>query len=179
MLGSKVASFVSIKLSISFWLMPWASRNASVHPVGLRASNLSARRCSLLSLTTGLHSVFPLNLAVPQVQLRVQSCVGVVSAPGHGGSGGLSSRARRRDRIWPPLHRRDLQRRSLPGIDPGSRCSPTRPLQRVRPATAVCYLQRDVFIKRRALDWLPAVVHQRRPHCAFPPFTTPLPAPGS
>jgi hypothetical protein len=49
---------------------------------------------------------------------------------------GLSSRARWRDRVWPPPHRRDLQRRSLPRIDPTARCAPiaagrrsTSPLQ--------------------------------------------------
>jgi hypothetical protein len=40
-LGSKVASFARMSTSIWFWLIPWASRNASVHPVGWRTSNLS------------------------------------------------------------------------------------------------------------------------------------------
>jgi hypothetical protein len=31
-------------------------------------------------------------------------------------------------------------------------------------AEAVCFLQRDVFIKRSGLDWLPAIVHWGRPH---------------
>jgi hypothetical protein len=89
------------------------------------------------------------------------------------GSGGASFGARRARRpvvVWPPPHRRDLQRISLPGIDPASRCSPTRPLERVRAATAIGYLQRDVFIKRRGLDWIPAVVYARRWHfiSAFP-----------
>jgi hypothetical protein len=92
---------------------------------------------------------------------------------------GMSSWARRRNGIWPPPHRRDLQRRSLPRIDPASRRSPTWPLERIRPATAVCYLQRDVFIQRCGLDWKPSVVYQRRPHCAFPRFTYRLPALGS
>jgi hypothetical protein len=74
------------------------------------------------------------------------------------GNGGMSSRARRRDRVCPPLHRRDLQRSPLPRIDPASRRSPTRPLEYVRVAAAVRYLQRDVFIKRSALDWFPAIV---------------------
>jgi hypothetical protein len=93
-------------------------------------------------------------------------------------AGRMSSWARWRDGIWPPLHRRDFERCSLPRIDPPSRCSPTWPLERVRPATAVCYLQRDVFIKRCGLDWKPSVVYQRRPHCAFPRFTNRLHAPG-
>jgi hypothetical protein len=81
--------------------------------------------------------------------------------------GGMSSRARRRNSVWPPLHRRDLQRRSLPRIDPATCCAPTRPLERIRGAAAVCYLQRDVFIKRSGLDWIPAIV-ARRSHCTFP-----------
>ena len=76
---------------------------------------------------------------------------------------GLSSRARRRDRERPSPHRRDLQRVSLPRIDPASRCSPTWPLKDVRVATAVCYLQRDVFIERRGLDWIPPII-ARWPH---------------
>jgi hypothetical protein len=53
--------------------------------------------------------------------------------------------------VWPPA-RRDLQRVSLPRIDPASRREPTRPSDCIRRATAVCYLHRDVFIKRSALD---------------------------
>jgi hypothetical protein len=81
---------------------------------------------------------------------------------------GISSRARRRDRVWPPLHRRDVQRRSLPRIDPATRCAPTWPLERIRCATAVCYLQRDIFIKRSGLDCIPTIVHSRWSHCAVP-----------
>jgi hypothetical protein len=84
---------------------------------------------------------------------------------------GLSSRARRRDRVWPPPYRRDLERVSLPRVDPARRCSPTRPLQYIRPTAAVCYLQRDVFIERGALDWIPAIVHLGRPHCALSQFS--------
>jgi hypothetical protein len=69
----------------------------------------------------------------------------------------------RRNRVWPPLHRRDLQRRSLPRIDPADRCVPTWPLERIRRATAICHLQRDVFIKRSGLDLIPAIV-ARWPH---------------
>jgi hypothetical protein len=72
---------------------------------------------------------------------------------------GLSSRSRRPGIVWPPPHRRDLQRRSFPRTDPATHCSPTWPLQCIRPTAAVCYLQRDVFIKRSALDWIPAVVY--------------------
>jgi hypothetical protein len=79
----------------------------------------------------------------------------------------MSSRSGRRDRVWPPPHRRDLQRRSLPRTDPAPRCAPTWPLQRIRPAAAVGYLQRDVFIKRSGLDRIPAKV-ARRPHYAVP-----------
>jgi hypothetical protein len=79
-----------------------------------------------------------------------------------------SSRARRRDRVWPPPHRRHLERRSLPRIDPAGRCSPTWPLERIRCAATVCYLQRDIFIERNALDWIPAVVCARRLHYAVP-----------
>jgi hypothetical protein len=35
---------------------------------------------------------------------------------------GMSSRARRRDRVWPPPHRRDLQRRSLRYAAPLTNC---------------------------------------------------------
>jgi hypothetical protein len=84
-------------------------------------------------------------------------------------SDGVSSRARRWDKVWPPAHRRDLQRRSLPRIDPAGRCAPTWPLERIRRATAVCYLQRDVFIERSGLDWIPAIV-AGWPHCTFSSF---------
>jgi hypothetical protein len=72
----------------------------------------------------------------------------------------------RRNRVWPPLHRRDLQRRSLPRIDPADRCVPTWPLERIRRATAICHLQRDVF-KRSGLDLIPTNV-SRRSHYTFP-----------
>jgi hypothetical protein len=55
-------------------------------------------------------------------------------------------------------------------IYPATRCKPTWPVERIRPAATVCYLQRDVFIKRSALDWIPAIVHLRWPHCAFSRF---------
>jgi hypothetical protein len=79
----------------------------------------------------------------------------------------LPARARRRDGVRPPLHRRDLQRRSLPRIDPADRGAPARPLEYVRVAAAVRYLKRDVFIKRSGLDRIPAIV-ARRPHSIFP-----------
>jgi hypothetical protein len=73
--------------------------------------------------------------------------------------------------VWPPAHWRDLQWRSLPRIDPATRRAPTWPAKRIRPAATVCYPQRDVFIERRALDWIPAIVHLRRPHCALSQFS--------
>ena len=88
----------------------------------------------------------------------------LVGASGRGEVAGFSSRAgQRRDRERPPFHRRDLQRRSLPRIDPPARGMPTWPLERVRCAAAVRYLQRDVFIKRSAVDRIPTLV-ARRPH---------------
>ena len=81
-------------------------------------------------------------------------------------SGGMSSRARRRDRVWPPPHRRDLKGCSLPRVDPATRCSPTWPLKRIWRATAVSYLQRDVFVERSALNRIPAML-ARRPHYQF------------
>jgi hypothetical protein len=90
-----------------------------------------------------------------------------IGMPRAQGSGGPSFRARRVRRpvvVWPPAHRRDLKRRSLPRIDPATRRAPTWPAKRIRPAATVCYPQRDVFIERRALDWIPAIVHLRRPH---------------
>jgi hypothetical protein len=84
-----------------------------------------------------------------------------------GESGRMSSRARRWDGVGPPPYWRDLERRSRFRIDPASRCSPTWPLERIRRTAAVCYLQRDVFIERSALDWIPAMV-ARREHYQFP-----------
>jgi hypothetical protein len=72
----------------------------------------------------------------------------------------MSSRARLAE-IWPPAHRRDLQRRSLPRIDPAARHSPTWPLERIRRAATVGHLQRNVFIDRSALDRIPTVVARR------------------
>jgi hypothetical protein len=95
---------------------------------------------------------------------------GVISSAAHAPPAGQragSSRARWRDRVWPPPHWRDLQRRPLPRIDPATRCSSTWPLERIRRAAPICYLQRDVFIKRSGLDCIPAIVHPRRSHCAF------------
>jgi hypothetical protein len=85
-----------------------------------------------------------------------------------GGPSFGARRARRPVVVWPPAHRRDLQRVSLPRIDPASRREPTRPAKRIRPAATVCYPQRDVFIEWRALDWIPAIVHLRRPHFPEP-----------
>jgi hypothetical protein len=102
--------------------------------------------------------------------LRERLPVGVPNdvAAGHWivrGIGVTSSRARLAV-VWPPAYRRDLQRRSLPRIDPASRRAPTRPLDCIRRAPAVCYLHRDVFVKRCTLDWIPVIRHPRRPHCA-------------
>jgi hypothetical protein len=71
------------------------------------------------------------------------------------GCGGMSfgaRRARRPVEVGLPPHWRDLQWRSLPRIDPAARCSPTWPVERIRPAATVCYLQRDVFIERIRLN---------------------------
>jgi hypothetical protein len=43
---------------------------------------------------------------------------------------GLSSRARRRDRVWPPLHWCNLKRRSLPRLDPAGYSSSTHRVAR-------------------------------------------------
>jgi hypothetical protein len=98
---------------------------------------------------------------LPSREYRHSARLGILTTP-LPGPGPLSSRARRRDRVWPPPDRRDLQRISLPRIDPATRCSPTWPLEYVRVAAAVCYLQRDVFIKRSGLDRIPAIVARRQ-----------------
>jgi hypothetical protein len=100
--------------------------------------------------------------------LNDSRCVRRLVAPVARGSGAISSRVRRRDRVvWPPPHWRDLKRRSLPRIDPAGRCSPTWPLERIRRAPAVGYLQRDVFIEWSALDWIPSMI-ARWAHYQFP-----------
>jgi hypothetical protein len=42
-------------------------------------------------------------------------------------------------------------------------------LERIRRATPVCYPQRDVFIERSGLDWIPVIV-AGWPHCTFSSF---------
>jgi hypothetical protein len=93
------------------------------------------------------------------------------SVAGSGGPSFGARRARRRLVVWPPPHRRDLQRRSLPRIDPASRREPTRPSDCIGRAAAVCHLHRDVFVKRSAFDRIPVIRHPRRPHCALSQFS--------
>jgi hypothetical protein len=47
-------------------------------------------------------------------------------------------------------------------------CSPTWPLERIRRAAAIGYLQRHVFIKRRAFDWIPTMIYLEA--AALPPY---------
>jgi hypothetical protein len=82
----------------------------------------------------------------------------------------------RRARAWssrsgvvrPPLHRRDSKRRSLVRADPAGRGKSTWVRERVRAAPTVGCLHADVFIERSALDRIPAVINQRRPHYYCP-----------
>jgi hypothetical protein len=80
------------------------------------------------------------------------------------GSGGTSLTLSRRAVVRPPSHWSDCKRGSLRRIVPAGCCPPTGPAQRIRPAPTVCDLQRDVFVKGRTLDRIPAVIYVRLPH---------------
>jgi hypothetical protein len=55
-------------------------------------------------------------------------------------------------------------------------CGPSAgPLERIRRATAVRYPQRDVFIERSGLDWIPVIV-AGWPHCTYSSFKAIAPA---
>jgi hypothetical protein len=97
--------------------------------------------------------------------------------PAHWRHGRHNRRAScRRARAWsswsgvvrPPLHRRDGKRRSLVRADPAGRGKSTWVRERVRAAPTVGCLHADVFIERSALDRIPTVIYQRRPHCYCP-----------
>ena len=83
-------------------------------------------------------------------------------------AGGMSRRAAAACRkIWSPLHWRDREWRSFARTDPAHRSESAGVYEKVRFATTVGDLQRDVFIERRAVDGLPAVIFPR-PHSTFP-----------
>jgi hypothetical protein len=83
-------------------------------------------------------------------------------------SDGMSRRAAAAcGKIWSPLHWRDREWRSFARTDPTHRSKSAGVYEKARFATTVGDLQRDVFIERRAVHGLPAVIFPR-PHSTCP-----------
>jgi hypothetical protein len=162
---AKSASTAKTRLVMSSEVRP-TSRRFSSNPNSRSRERSRSKRCTMAPrLVFREHLCLPcLGLVVARIDVGEGLFVGVWSARQGTGKSFGARRSRRPVVVWLPAHRRDLQWRSLPRIDPAPRRAPTRPAKRIRAAATVCYPQRDVFIEGRALDWIPAIVHLRRRH---------------